>query len=106
MRKGLAGEMRIEREEEKSSLTTQLSFLFQFTLAALLHGGLLFLTSVCESTTHVMAVLVPTKCDNFNQNFVGDPALTFAAGCHCFLIAAPIFLLLVLKTFQWLLRRS
>ena len=79
----------------KFDLTT-----LQLILAALVHGGLLLLTSVCESSSPIFSILVPRKCDNFNQNFFGDPALTFSAGCHCLLLAALVSSLFAVKMFQ------
>jgi len=81
------------------------AFLFCI-LVTLLHSGLLFLTSVCDSVREFslwsggrLVVLVPTNCWAFNHRFDGDPGLVFAAGIHCLCLSIPISLMLIHKVY-------
>jgi len=84
-----------------------ISFLFCI-FVTLIHSGLLFLTSVCDSVRQFslwssgrFVVLVPTNCwgPPFNQRFEGDPGLVFAAGIHCLCLSLPILAMLVHKVY-------
>ena len=73
----------------KINFCSFVTFLFCI-FVTLVHSGLLFLTSVCDSVREFslwsggrFVVLVPTNCWGFNHRFEGDPGLAFAAGIHC-----------------------
>jgi len=81
------------------------AFLFCI-FVTLIHSGLLFLTSVCDSIRDFslwsggrFVLLVPTNCWAFNHRFEGDPGLVFAAGIHCLCLAIPILLMLLHKSY-------
>ena len=89
----------------KSNFYPFIGFLFCIFMS-LLHAGLLFLTSVCDSiidfglwSSERFAVLIPSNCWSFNHRFDGDPGLTFAAGIHCMCLSIPVFLLLFQKSY-------
>jgi len=89
-----------------SNLGSFLYFLFA-TAAALVHGGLLLLTSACQTSTPVLnnLILLPTNCDHYNHNFSGDPDITFYAGCQCIYIAFLITIIFLSKLHIYLLKR-
>ena len=89
----------------KSTSFPFVSFLFCIWVT-LVHSGLLFLTSVCDSIREFglwsggkFVVLVPTNCWAFNHRFEGNPGLAFAAGIHCMCLAIPVLLLLIQKSY-------
>ena len=75
-------------------------------LMSLLQAGLIFLTSACLPLKELGPwILIPDRwCLRWNTHFEGDLHLTWTAGIHCFLLAAPIALLLIAKGWPVFLR--
>lgn len=89
-----------------SNLGSFLTFLF-LLMATLVHGGLLLLTSACQTSVPIFfnVILVPSRCETYNHNFIGDPYITFYAGCQCLVIASIVSVLFSVKSYQLVVRK-
>jgi hypothetical protein len=90
-----------------SNFGSFLYFLLMVALA-LFHGGLLLLTSACQTSTPILdnLILIPTSCEHYNHNFSGDPDITFFSGCQCIYMACQASLVFVTKFYVYLFRIS